>query len=103
MTHHTFIPDTLKQWIATNIALHQPADELVKVLSDNRFSVDLASVEVETAFLHPYVEPAQSLVLVCNVSASLRRPILHPSRPKLSSAISAPPRFHPGFESLRWK
>ena len=59
---HQFIPDTWKQWIATNIALDQPADGLVKVLSDNGFSVDLARLEVETASVNPYVEAARSLV-----------------------------------------
>ena len=59
---HNCIPDTWKQWIATNIALDQPADGLVKVLSDNGFSVDLARLEVETASVNPYVEAARSLV-----------------------------------------
>jgi hypothetical protein len=63
---HNFIPDTWKQWIATNIVLDQPPDGLVKVLADNGFSVDLARLEVQTAATHPYVEAAKSLVRQLN-------------------------------------
>lgn len=62
MSKHIFISDKWKQWVATNIALGHPPKSLVDVLVANGFSIELATLEVETASRHPYIESARSLV-----------------------------------------
>ncbi|MEQ8786490.1 MAG: cupin-like domain-containing protein [Pirellulaceae bacterium] len=56
-----FIPADWKYWIAENLLLGGAPDDLKRVLARNGFPQDLASLEVDAAAAHPYLDAARSL------------------------------------------
>ena len=60
------MPDSWKQWIATNLALGLSTDALVSVLAANEFAEDEARSEVQLASGHAYVAASKSLVRLLN-------------------------------------
>ena len=56
-----FIPSDWKKWIAENVILGNCPDDLKRVLVEKGYPADLASLEVDAAASHPYVDAAQSL------------------------------------------
>ncbi len=62
MEKHFFVSNDWKRWIAENVLLNQPLDQLASILVKNGFPADLAKLEVDAAAQHPFVHAAQSAV-----------------------------------------
>lgn len=84
MAEKLFLDSGWKRWVAENALRGRPPQELTRILVENGFPEDHASLEVETAINHPYVAAGLSVVR----QLSKRDWVLHTNRLLLESAPS---------------